>query len=76
MDPNNPIDMEAARRAISRDLISAAATPDEWAALDPGAARIRAIDAVTDRAARLGICRPRDACDPRLCSSGRKPRSL
>jgi hypothetical protein len=77
MDPNNPIDMEAARRSIASDLVAAAATPSYWGPRGCNAARIRAIDEVTDRAVRLGICRPRTDFDPRFAPrspSSRKPK--
>lgn len=58
-NPTQPIDMEAARRAISFDLRSACASlrDDEL---------IAEIDRITDRAARLGICRQRWEVDPRF----------
>lgn len=58
-NPTEPIDMEAARRAISFDLRSASVSLG-------GDELIAEIDRITDRAARLGICRQRYECDPRF----------
>lgn len=64
-NPTQPIDMEAARRAVSFDLRSAHASLH-------GDERIAEIDRITDRAARLGICRQRWEVDPRFApKSGR-----
>lgn len=60
MNMNQPIDMEAARRNMAASLKEAAC------ALVDFNARISAIDAITDRAAALGICRARWEFDPRF----------
>ncbi len=76
---NQPIDMESARRHIASELRLAVAMH-----LADKGAMIAEIDALTDRAAKLGICRERWEYDPRFApfspsrfgveTRGRKPK--
>jgi len=71
MVPNStptPIDTAVAWRKISADLIAASLTPYRQWGNHPEADRIAQIDAVTDRAAALGLCRPRTDFDPAMVS--------
>lgn len=69
MNTNQPIDMESARRHIASELCLAVAMHR-----GDDTAMIAAIDAITDRAAALGICRHRQECDSRLDKA--RPRSI
>lgn len=65
MNRNKAIDKEAAARHIAAELKFAAQIPDDGA-------RIEEIDRITDRAARLGLCRARTDVDSRFVSQRAK----